>query len=90
MTWITLLALYFLIWWTVLFVVLPIGMRSQSDDDSVILGTDPSAPTHFRPLWIWSWTTFISLLVIGAYYVVTEILGIGIDSFPNLLPGVRS
>lgn len=89
MNWITLLALYFLIWWTVLFVVLPIGMRSQSEDNDVVLGTDPSAPTRFRPLWIWSWTTGISLVVIGIYYVVTEILGIGLHSFPNFLPGIH-
>lgn len=38
------LAVYFVIWWTVLFAVLPFGVRSQSDDGEVAKGTDPGAP----------------------------------------------
>ncbi len=49
MGWITALAIFFVIWWTVLFAILPIGMRSQIEDDDVILGTAHSAPTNFSP-----------------------------------------
>ena len=38
------MALYFVIWWTVLFAVLPFGVRSQSEDGGVIDGTEPGAP----------------------------------------------
>jgi predicted secreted protein len=38
------MALYFVIWWTVLFVVLPFGVRSQAEDGTVIDGTEPGAP----------------------------------------------
>jgi predicted secreted protein len=38
------LALYFIIWWTVLFAVLPIGMRTQEEDGNVVAGTPESAP----------------------------------------------
>jgi len=38
------LAVYFVIWWTVLFAVLPFGVRSQSEAGSVDDGTDPGAP----------------------------------------------
>lgn len=38
------LALYFVIWWTVLFVVLPFGVRSQAEEGLVVDGTEPGAP----------------------------------------------
>ncbi|SFB70826.1 Predicted secreted protein [Bosea sp. CRIB-10] len=38
------LAVYFVIWWTVLFVTLPFGVRSQAESGEVEKGTDPGAP----------------------------------------------
>jgi hypothetical protein len=35
------LAVYFVIWWTVLFVTLPFGVRSQAESGTVEKGTDP-------------------------------------------------
>ena len=37
-------AIYFVLWWVVLFVTLPFGVRSQHEDGEGIPGTDPSAP----------------------------------------------
>ena len=38
------IGLYFVVWWTVLFVVLPIGARSQAEIGEVVSGTEPGAP----------------------------------------------
>ncbi|AMJ60052.1 DUF1467 family protein [Bosea sp. PAMC 26642] len=38
------LAVYFVIWWTVLFAVLPFGVSSQADAGEVTQGTEPGAP----------------------------------------------
>jgi len=38
------LAVYFVIWWTVLFAVLPFGVKSQAEAGDVADGTDPGAP----------------------------------------------
>ena len=41
----TLVAIYLTIWWTVLFVVLPLGVRSSHEDGvEVTDGGDPGAP----------------------------------------------
>jgi len=40
----TAIAIYFLIWWTVLFVTLPIGVRSQHEATDMVAGTEPGAP----------------------------------------------
>ena len=44
------LAIYFTIWWIVLFAVLPFGVRSQHDDAEMTPGTDPGAPVAPRLL----------------------------------------
>jgi predicted secreted protein len=38
------IGLYLLIWWTLLFAVLPFGVRSQAESGHVQQGTDPGAP----------------------------------------------
>ena len=38
------LAIYFTMWWVVLFAVLPFGVRSQHEETSFQAGTDPGAP----------------------------------------------
>jgi predicted secreted protein len=44
MTWWAALAVYFIIWWTVLFCVLPLNVRSQHETGTMDAGTDPGAP----------------------------------------------
>lgn len=38
------IALFFVIWWTVLFAVLPFGVKSQAESGAVAEGTEPGAP----------------------------------------------
>ncbi len=45
-------AIYFVIWWTTLFVVLPFGIRSQLEAGEVSPGSDPGAPAVTRILTI--------------------------------------
>jgi predicted secreted protein len=67
----TSLAIYFLIWWVVLFAVLPWGVRSQHEaGDDIAPGTDPGAPAipHLRRKLIW--TTVVSAVIFAACYEV--------------------
>lgn len=41
-------AIYFVIWWTTLFAVLPFGVRSQREAGEVSPGSDPGAPAIAR------------------------------------------
>jgi predicted secreted protein len=59
----TIIAIYFLIWWVVLFAVLPWGVSSQNESGDVAPGTDPGAPAVHR---VWTklmWTTIIASCV---------------------------
>ena len=59
----TALAIYFVMWWLVLFLTLPFGVRSQHEDNVGAPGTDPGAPilTRMGPKLIW--TTIISAVI---------------------------
>ena len=48
MSWLTIAALYFILWWVVLFAVLPFGVRSQDESGEVEAGTDPGAPVPIQ------------------------------------------
>jgi predicted secreted protein len=57
------IAVYVIIWWTVLFAVLPIGVRTQGEDGTVVPGTPESAPTAPRLLRVVAITTVVSTIV---------------------------
>ena len=61
----TLIAIYFIIWWVVLFAVLPWGVRSQQESGEVAPGTDPGAPAVHRVWMKLVWTTVIAGVVFG-------------------------
>src|SRR5215475_11580540 len=64
-SWTTALAIYFVAWWLMLFVVLPFGVRSQEEEGSVVPGTDPGAPVV--PLLVKKliWNTILTGVVCG-------------------------
>ena len=62
----TAFAIYFVIWWLVLFLTLPFGVRSQHEDGEGAPGTDPGAPILTRMGSKLIWTTVISALVFAA------------------------
>jgi len=66
----TFIAVFFLIWWIVLFAVLPWGIHSQHEGGDVAPGTDPGAPVLpklGRKLML---TTLVAGVVFAAFYVV--------------------
>ena len=56
-------AIYFVLWWVVLFAVLPFGVRSQSEGDGGIAGSDPGAPVIHRMARKLLWTTVVSAVL---------------------------
>ena len=61
------IAIYFVVWWIVLFVVLPWGAHSQRDAGVVVPGSDPGAPALFR-----AWPKLIATTIVAA--LVTGVL----------------
>jgi len=62
------IASYFVLWWVVLFAVLPIGLRTQHEAGAVIPGTPASAPERPKFLRIILTTTVVSAAIFFAVY----------------------
>lgn len=56
-------ALYFVVWWTLLFVILPIRNQVEADPARVVPGQDPGAPAAPRLREKAIWTTLLSSVV---------------------------
>jgi predicted secreted protein len=56
-------AIYFVMWWIVLFLTLPFGIRSQHEDGESSPGTDPGAPVASQMGRKLIWTTIISAVI---------------------------
>ena len=70
MYWATGLAVYFVVWWIVLFAVLPFGVRQEENPQA---GNEPGAPA--RPLLLKKViaTTLVSFVVwLGIYFAVSR------------------
>jgi predicted secreted protein len=68
MSWTTMLAIYFVAWWVVLFTVLPFGVRSQAEEGTVTPGTDPGAPVV--PLLVRKaiWTSILTAVLCALFF----------------------
>jgi predicted secreted protein len=56
-------AIYFVMWWIVLFLTLPFGVRSQHEDGGGTPGTDPGAPVASLMGRKLIWTTVLSAVI---------------------------
>lgn len=77
------IALYFIIWWTVLFAVLPIGVRTQSEAGEVVPGTPESAPVAPRLLRIVGLNTIVASVVFAVVWLVITYRLIHLDNLPG-------
>jgi predicted secreted protein len=66
----TAIAVYFLIWWVVLFAVLPWGVRSQQEQGEIVSGSDPGAPAIPKLLAKLVWTTVTATIIFAVCYVI--------------------
>ena len=66
----TLIAIFFIIWWVVLFTVLPWGVHSQQEGGEMQAGTDPGAPLKALMLRKFVWTTLVAGVIFAAFYIL--------------------
>ncbi len=78
MNWGSLLAIYFVVWWTILFAVLPWGLRTQEEEGEVILGTTASAPVHPRLVGKAIWTSLVAAVLVGVFWVAVDRFGLSL------------
>ena len=79
------LAIYFVLWWVVLFAVLPFGVHSQQESGDVSMGTDPGAPVLARMGRKLLWTTVISSVIFGCAFFAYRLGFIDMDRISKAL-----
>ena len=89
MSWVSVAAIFFIIWWLVLFATLPFGLKTQDDDRDVTLGTVSSAPKGPHVVRAMLRTTIVALVIFGVFYVLTKGLGFSIDDIPRIVPDFK-
>lgn len=70
------LALYFVIWWILLFAILPFGIRSQVESGEVVAGSEPGAPAAPALQEKAIWTTLVSSVVLILVAAVFPLAGL--------------
>lgn len=77
-------AVYFIVWWTTLFAVLPFGVGKPDGDEAVTPGADAGAPARARMGRVFLITTAVATLIFAAIYVVLTRNLFGLDDIPFL------
>jgi predicted secreted protein len=81
MNWFTGLATFLILWWLSLFIVLPIGVRGQAEDDAVEPGTEPGAPIRPR---MWRNVLLATVLAIVFFILINLVLSTGFVTWERL------
>ena len=79
-------AIFFIIWWTLLFIFLPFGMKSQIEAGQVDEDTEAAAPAKPQLLKRFVWNTLASCIVFFLFWFVVYYLGFTVDSLPEIIP----
>ena len=78
-------AIYFVIWWVVLFTVLPFGVRNASESgETVQPGHDPGAPVAPALGRKLIWTTIVATIVFALCWVVYAYRLVTLDELATL------
>ena len=78
-------AIYFVVWWIVLFLTLPFGVRSQHEDGEGAPGTDPGAPVLTRMGSKLIWTTVISTIFFAAAWLAYNAGYLNVERLSKLM-----
>ncbi|HEY3679897.1 MAG TPA: DUF1467 family protein [Bradyrhizobium sp.] len=81
----TAFAIYFVIWWIVLFLTLPFGVRSQQEDGETVPGSDPGAPVVTNMGRKLIWTTVISAVFFAVAWLAYDAGYLNIDRLSRLM-----
>ena len=78
-------AIYFVVWWIVLFLTLPFGVRSQHEDGESAPGTDPGAPVASQMGRKLIWTTVLSAVLFAIALLAYNAGYLNVDRLSKLM-----
>ena len=72
---------YVILWWIILFLLLPFKIKSQLDDKKINPGTEPGAPSNPRILKKVFYTTIITSILFTIIFILSYFNVINIRDF---------
>jgi predicted secreted protein len=81
----SIVAIYFVVWWVVLFAVLPFGVRTQEEEGDIVLGTAHSAPVRPMLLRKALATTIVSAIIVFGFWLAVERFGFTLEWVADLV-----
>lgn len=88
MSYVSAAAVFFILWWTVLFAVLPFSLRTQDEEGETTLGTESSAPKGPHMLRAVFRTTVVSVLIFAVFLLLTRYFGFRFEDIPLMVPDI--
>ncbi len=79
------IAIYFVIWWTTLFITLPFRVKSQLEAGEVVPGSDAAAPVNPQLGKRMFWNTVLSGIVFFLFWFIFYYLDYGLKDFPEVI-----
>jgi predicted secreted protein len=87
MGWITIAALFFVIWWVMLFASVPIIFHRSRSEESRSPATGTGTPKNSRrALFAVLFNTLVTAIIVGALAVAVNVYGLSPDVFPHIIP----
>jgi predicted secreted protein len=82
------IVLFAVIWFMTLFIVLPIRMKSQSEDGNVVAGTPASAPAdaNFKRKVMWTSIIAVILWIPSVYVISTGMISLDSLDYGGITP----
>ena len=77
------IAIYFVVWWIVLFAVLPFNVRTQEEAGETVPGTPASAPSKFPLKRMFLINTVVAFVVFLIIWALIEIDAFGISELAD-------
>ncbi|MFO1099648.1 MAG: DUF1467 family protein [Xanthobacteraceae bacterium] len=84
MAWTTIAGFYIVLWWIVLFAVLPFGTRSQEESGEIVPGSEPGAPVAPNLIAKIAWTTVITTVIFVLIYMAFALDLIDLERFQTM------
>ncbi len=79
---VTAIAIYFILWWLCLFLVLPWGVRGQHEEGVVVRGSEPGAPIKSRMKRKVIQNSILAAIVWLIIFVVIKFQLVSLDNIP--------
>jgi predicted secreted protein len=83
----SIIAVYFVVWWIVLFAVLPWGVRTQEEEGEVVLGTERSAPAELHLVRKAIATSIVAAIVTFGIWLIVDYYGYGVREIADWFDG---